>query len=143
MKKLQFGHIFFLTGGVFAFFVTVSSLFDVHLIFPVFAFLAYGTLIGGLLWSVCLAKLRWHYLISSVSLVLLGTMASVDILLSKSEMLVVLNQQFEMLITKEHLDDAVQVLLVLVNIFTGSLAADVMFHGLRLKPVSVDSMDRD
>ncbi|MGF1752525.1 hypothetical protein L4C33_02870 [Vibrio makurazakiensis] len=136
MKNLQFVQVILLTVGMFTIFLMISSSFDVYLVVPIFAFFAYSTLIGGILWAVCLAKHRWHFILSSVCLVLLGTMASLDILLSKEEMLIVLNQQFGEVVTEKHVDDAVQVLLVLVNIFTGSLAADVLFHGLSLNSKS-------
>ena len=103
---------------------------DVYLVFPFFAFFAYSSLIAGLLWALTLAKKRRQFIVTAIGLIFLGTFASVDILLASDDAIEAFMRLPNHNISRDTLRSLTQVLLVLVNIFTGSLAANVLFQGL-------------
>ncbi|NOH78153.1 hypothetical protein F0231_00200 [Vibrio sp. RE86] len=130
MEKFHFKKVFVSTCGLFALFLFAAFQFDVYLVFPFFALFAYSSLIGGLLWALTLASKRGEFVVTAIGLIFLGTFASVDILLATDEAIEHLINLPYVHLSKETLHSLNQVLLVLINIFTGSLAANVLFHGL-------------
>ncbi|MGF1765061.1 hypothetical protein [Aliivibrio kagoshimensis] len=103
---------------------------EVYRFLPFFSFIAYGVLIVGLLSALTNAHYKIHFIVSSVSLILLGTFASIDMLSAKEEVLALWQHNRWLYLDKNSIDDYTQVLIILVNIFTGSLAANTLFHGL-------------
>ena len=130
MKPFHFRQVFSSTALLFVVLFCSAYLLDVYLIFPFFAFFAYSSLIGGLLWALTLAKKRRQFIVTAVGLIFLGTFASVDILLASDEAIENFMRLPNHNIPRDTLRSLTQVLLVLVNIFTGSLAANVLFQGL-------------
>ncbi|MBU2896922.1 hypothetical protein [Vibrio hepatarius] len=130
MERFQFCQVFIFTVLLFVVLFCSAYLFDVYLFFPFFALFAYSSLIGGLLWALTLAKKRSECIATALGLIFLGTFASVDILLASNEAIEMFMRWSNHHFSREILHSLTQVLLVLVNIFTGSLAANVLFHGL-------------
>jgi len=130
MEKFQFRQVFIFTALLFVVLFCSAYLFDVYLFFPFFALFAYSSLIGGLLWALTLAKKRSECITTALGLIFLGTFASVDILLASNEAIEMFMRLSNQHFSRDILHSLTQVLLVLVNIFTGSLAANVLFHGL-------------
>ena len=130
MKTFYFRQIFISTAVLFIILFCSAYLLDVYLVFPFFAFFAYSSLIAGLLWALTLAKKRSQFIVTAIGLIFLGTFASVDILLASDNAIEAFMRLPNHNISRDTLRSLTQVLLVLVNIFTGSLAANVLFQGL-------------
>ncbi|MFL0810461.1 MAG: hypothetical protein K6L76_08610 [Agarilytica sp.] len=122
----------YLLGSWASYFVLVvlSYSLKVYEYFPGSGIIGYGVVIGLLLVALNEAALKWHYLVVGASLVTYGAIASFDIVLSKQELaeLWVLYDWFPL--TMQHVDGYMNVIIILLNIFTGSLAANCLFHGL-------------
>ncbi|CAM3729475.1 hypothetical protein [Vibrio aquimaris] len=130
MKTFHFRQVFISTAVLFIILFCSAYLLDAYLVFPFFAFFAYSSLIAGLLWALTLAKKRRQFIVTAIGLIFLGTFASVDILLASDEAIEAFMRLPNHDISRDTLRNLTQVLLVLVNIFTGSLAANVLFQGL-------------
>ncbi len=101
--------------------------------FPGTGFIGYGLVIALLLAALNAAGKKSHYLLVGASLVVFGAVASFDIVLSKQELaeLWVLWGWFPL--TGQHVEGYMQIIIILLNIFTGSLAANCLFYGLNKK----------
>jgi len=119
--------------GAYVFMATLTYLFKLYEIFPGMGFIGYGIVIGLLLAALNHAARRGDYLLVSASLILFGAIASFDIVVSKQELaeLWVLWGWFPL--TGQHVEGYVQIIIILLNIFTGSLAANCLFYGLNKK----------
>lgn len=120
---------------LFCFLLTLSLSFEFYKKFPVYGFIGYGLVILNLLWALNQAWKPWHYIAVSIFLVMFGTLGSLDIVLSKDEMLKnILALDISWLtaieLTEETLDDYVNVLILLLNVFTSALAGSALFYGL-------------
>ena len=118
--------VWLLFGGLFI----AAFQFGVYQYFPAFSFIAYGVLITGLLWALVRAGTRLHFILCSMSLILLGTFATLDMLSAKQEILALWQQHQWIDLNADNVNDYIQVLIILLNVFTGSLAAGSLFHGL-------------
>ena len=122
---------FFLGSWLFYFFLLpLVSVFKLYEWFPGIAFLGYGMIITLQLTALNFSKRRYDYILLSVSLIFIGAIASLDMILNKQEMaeLWVLWDWFPL--TPAHIEGYMQAMIILLNIFTGSLAAQCLFYGL-------------
>ncbi|WP_258132714.1 hypothetical protein [Aliivibrio sifiae] len=126
-----------IAAGLFVFFFIAAFVFHIYEVFYFFSFLAYGILIFNLLSAIVHADKWFHYVLCSVLLIILGTFASIDVLSAKEELLASWIEIEWLGLTKENIGDYIQVLLILINIFTGSLAANTLFYGLCKKNSTV------
>ena len=118
---------------IFFLLAIISYFFSPYESFPMYGVFGYSMVIGLLLVALNFSERRLHYLLMSFSLILAGAFASFDIILSKDELA---NAWFlwELFpLTDDHVDGYVQVLIILLNIFTGSLAANSLFYALNKK----------
>lgn len=111
----------------------LTSIFSIYEYFPGTGFIGYAAIIYLLLAALNEASKKSHYLAVGGSLVLFGAIASFDIVLSKQELaeLWVLWGWFPL--TGQHVEGYMQIIIILLNIFTGSLAANCLFYGLNKK----------
>lgn len=123
--------------GLFIFFFIASFVFHIYEVFYFFSFLAYGVLIFNLLSAIVYADQWFHYVLCSVLLIILGTFASIDVLSVKEELLDSWIEVKWLGLTMDNIDSYIQILLILINIFTGSLAANTLFYGLCKKNSTV------
>lgn len=130
MAVSRFYRYFF--GSWVSYFVLVALTYKFNLYqhFPGVGFLGYGFVIALLLAALSASLTKVHYLVVGTSLVLFGAIASFDIVVSKQEIaeLWVLWGWFPL--TSQHVDGYMQIIIILLNIFTGSLAANCLFYGL-------------
>ena len=106
--------------GLFIFFFIASFVFHIYEVFYFFSFLAYGVLIFNLLSAIVYADQWFHYVLCSVLLIILGTFASIDVLSAKEELLESWIEVKWLGLTMDNIDSYIQILLILINIFTGS-----------------------
>ena len=132
MVKLSlFTRYFSASWLTFALLLTLSTSFKIYTVFPAFGFLGYSVVIVLLLLGLSKATKQTHYMITSVSLIVLGAFALFDIILSRDELVAIwLDTQFIPL-SEYHIEAYVNAIIMLLNIFTGSLAAACLFHGLK------------
>ncbi|AZL83866.1 MULTISPECIES: hypothetical protein [Aliivibrio] len=123
--------------GLFGFFFIAAFVFHIYEVFYFFSFLAYGVLIFNLLSAIVYADQWFHYVLCSVLLIILGTFASIDVLSARDELLTNWIEAEWLGLTVKNSDDYIQVILILINIFTGSLAANTLFYGLCKKNSTV------
>lgn len=121
--------------GLYLSLTTISLMFDIVRSFPVYGIIGYTLVILLLLAALGNAELRWHYILSGLTLVIAGAVAGVDIVLSRDTIVEGLKQidsEWARAIFNDEqtFADLVNVLVILLNIFTGSLAAGTLFHGL-------------
>lgn len=123
---------FYLIGALvtYGILVLITYLFSPYKYFPGYGFIGYGLVIGLLLVALNYAGQRSHYLCHSLSLIVFGAIASLDMILSKQELaeIWVLWDWFPL--TMDHINGYMQTLIILLNIFTGSVAANSLFYGL-------------
>ncbi|WP_062261885.1 hypothetical protein [Endozoicomonas arenosclerae] len=120
---------------LFVLLLALSLSLEIYKKFPVFGFIGYGIVILNLLWALNQATKPWHYIAVSLFLILFGTLGSLDIVLSKDEMLetlLLLNYEWLNMsgLNPQSLDDYVNVLVLLLNVFTSALAGSALFYGL-------------
>ncbi len=120
--------------ALFACFLILSIYYEVYRFFPAYGFIGYSAIILGILIALYKAWQPWHYVTVSISLIVFGTIASLDLLLSEKELWIVLNSVGETLLgytlMKDELNDYTNVLLILLNVFTSSIAGNALFYGL-------------
>lgn len=114
----------------FIFFAILVYGFKLYVRAPFLGVLGYATMIVFLLLALSESKKRRHYLLVSVSLMLFGAMASFDLVSSKEELTYLWRNWLHDDITPQKVDGFVQSLLILISIFTGSLASGCLFYGL-------------
>ena len=124
-------------GSIFlyVFLTFVSLTFEIYRIFPAYGVLGYTSVIMLLLYAISLAELRRHYIVAGLTLVFAGVLASIDIILSRTIIVEELRQieagwAQQIFEDDDTVNNLVNVLIILLNIFTSSLSADVLFHGL-------------
>lgn len=120
---------------LFCLLLVMSLWLELYEKIPAFGFAGYGIVIINVLWALSHAWKPWHYIVASLFLVLFGTLGSLDIILSKDEMLdnlLVMHQGWvgHTGLRVETLDDYVEVLIILLNVFTSALAGNALFYGL-------------
>ncbi len=127
----------FWLGSVFLFFALgmFSLYFEIYRWFPAFGFIGYSVLLLLLLTTLSKASRRWHYIITSGTLILFGAVVSLDIVISKEAIiadLVALEIEAlqQVLADTGMVDNYVNILVILLNIFTSSVAGDALFYGL-------------
>ena len=118
---------------IFTILQTISYLWQPYHYFPSFGFFGYTITILLALISLNYAYQQWHYVIQSFTLIFFGLIASLDIIWSKQEILDAFTQLGWHSLMKIQIDGYIQVLLVMLNIFTGSFAANGLFYGLNRK----------
>ena len=133
--KQRFMFYWLLGGVLFLFLMMLSFNYQIYEIFPAYGFIGYSLTILMVMLALSKAKQPWHYILVSMSLILFGTAASLDIVLSKQEMMIMLIESDSKLLRRllehhESLDDYVDVLLILLNVFTSAIAGNALFYGL-------------
>ena len=128
---------------LYIFLTTISFTFQIYRIFPAYGLFGYTVVILVLLYSISLAEDRWHYILSGLTLVFAGVLASVDIILSRGIIVEELRQietewARQLFESDDTVNNLVNVLIILLNIFTSSLSADVLFHGLNKRNFQSD-----
>lgn len=113
--------------------VLLTYFFKLYEIFPAVGFLGYALVIGLLLVALYESEKRWHYMVVGGSLVMFGAIASLDIILSKQELAELWFLWGWFPLTGDHVEGYVQIIIILLNIFTGSLAANCLFYALNKK----------
>ena len=121
--------------GTYVFLTTISLIFKPYEVFPAYGIVGYTLVIILLLNAIAHSQQRWHFITSGITLVIAGLVASLDIALSRESIIAELrnlNSEWAREIFSNHDTAAnlVNVLLILLNIFTSSLAAGTLFHGL-------------
>lgn len=121
----------------------ISTQLNLYKQLPVYGFIGYGLVILNILWALSLAQKAWHFIAVSFSLILFGTIGSFDIVMSKQEMLNTLMQLggywfMPANLSAETLDDYVNVLIILLNIFTSALAGNTLFYGVNRHNFQMD-----
>ena len=99
-------------------------------IFPGVAIVGYGVMIASQLVAINFSERRRHYLLLGVSLIVMGAIASLDILLNRIELAELWAASGWLPVTAENVEGYIQILIIILNIFTGSLAAQCLFYGL-------------
>lgn len=129
----MFRRLFIGSWLAYALLAILNYTFKIYEYFPGSGFISYGLIISFLLAALNEATKQRHYLLIGASLVLFGAIASFDIVLSKQELaeLWVLWGWFPL--TGQHVEGYMQIIIILLNIFTGSLAANCLFYGLNKK----------
>ncbi|WP_153767101.1 hypothetical protein [Endozoicomonas sp. OPT23] len=113
----------------------VSLLFQPYQHFPAYGFIGYALSIILLLLALTQSQHQWHYLVVSMTLIIFGAIAGFDIVFSSEEIAhSIENHRFisaiPTKISAKMLDDYINILVLILNIFTGSLAANSLFYGL-------------
>lgn len=121
--------------GLYVVLTSLSLIFEPYRVFPAYGVVGYTAVIFMLLYAISQAEKRWNFILIGLTLVLAGVLASIDIVLSRSDIIQELRNLDSAWAQRLFHDDAtvgnmVNVLVILLNIFTSSLAADVLFHGL-------------
>lgn len=129
-RVTPFYRIFILSWATYFLLMLISQLFHPHRSFPLYGILGYATVICCQLWGFNYARNRLHYILLSASLITSGALASLDMVLSKQELAELWLLWANVPMTPAHIDGYMQTLILLLNIFTGSLAANSLFHGL-------------
>ncbi len=134
-RKQQFTYLCSAACVLFLLLLVASYQLHVYEVFPAYGFIGYSLVIFTILVALKSALLPWHFIAVSVLLILFGTTASFDIVLSKAEMVKNLqHSEFvviqKLLSSQKVLDDYVDVLLILLNVFTSALAGNSLFYGL-------------
>lgn len=129
----MFKLLFLGSWAAYAVLAVVTYSLKLYEYFPGTGFIGYGIIISLLLAALNEATRQSHYLLIGASLVLFGAIASFDIVLSKQELaeLWILWGWFPL--TGQHVEGYMQIVIILLNIFTGSLAANCLFYGLNKK----------
>ena len=122
----------FFLGSWITYFVLLMVVrhFELYKWFPGIAFLGYGVVIGLQLLAINYSEKRYDYILLSFSLIIIGAIASLDIILHKQQMAELWRIWGWFPLSHEHIDGYMQTLIVLLNIFTGSVAAQCLFYGL-------------
>lgn len=112
--------------------------FQLYATVPFLGVLGYATMIIFLLVALSTAEKRRHYLFVSSSLMIFGAIASFDLMSSKSELTELWQDWLGTAITEETASGFSQSLLILISIFTGSLASATLFYGLNKRNFRTD-----
>ena len=120
---------------LFLFLGFISLVFQPYQYFPAYGFIGYALSITLLLLALTQSEHRWHYIAVSMTLIIFGAIAGFDIAYSSDEIVQSLESHhfISLLPTKisaKMLDDYINILVLILNIFTGSLAANSLFYGL-------------
>ena len=107
----------------------IVNAFKIYEHIPAIALIGYGTMIILNLLSINECAKRYDYILLSISLIAIGAIASIDMIINKQEMISIWVEQWPTL-TSELAEDYMQILIILLNIFTGSLASQCLFQGL-------------
>jgi len=129
----MFRRYFISSWASYAVLATLTYVFKLYEYFPGTGFLGYGLVITLLLFALYESTRSFHYLLVGASLVLFGAIASLDIILSEHELAAIWFLWDWFPLSGEHVKAYVQIMIILLNIFTGSLAANCLFHGLNKK----------
>ena len=123
---------YFFLGSWLAYFVLLPtvSYFKLYEWFPGTAFFAYGFIIALQLTAINFSEKRYDYILLSASLILIGAIASLDMVLNRQQMAEIWVLWGWFPLTPAHIEGYMQVLIILLNIFTGSVAAQCLFYGL-------------
>ncbi|WP_211830881.1 hypothetical protein [Kistimonas asteriae] len=117
---------------------TVSLSLDIYRWFPAFGFMGYSAVLVLLLSAMANAWGKWHYIAVSITLILFGTIASLDIVMSKEAIVadlavIEMSGLQRLLADPAMIDDYVNILVILLNIFTSSVAGNALFYGLNTR----------
>ncbi len=114
---------------------SVSLLYQPYQDYPAYGFIGYALSITLVMLALTQSEHRWHYIAVSMTLITFGAIAGFDIVFSSEEIAHSLEgHRFITIlpakISAEMLDDYINILVLILNIFTGSLAANSLFYGL-------------
>ena len=137
-QRQQF--IFYWSLGILLFssLFSLSFYFDIYEVFPAYGFIGYSVVIFIVMVALSKSWQPWHFVLVSISLILLGISASLDIVLSKDDMIAQFNSSVMGQLSRsgEHWDDYVDVLLIVLNVFTSAIAGNALFYGLNKRNFS-------
>ncbi|MFK0572756.1 hypothetical protein [Endozoicomonas sp.] len=129
--------LFLWLSSVLLFFIlgVLSLQFEIYRWFPAFGFIGYTTLLLLLLTTMSKASQKGHYITISGTLIFFGAFVSLDIVISKEAIiadLVALEMEGlrTVLSNPVMIDNYVNILVILLNIFTSSVAGNALFYGL-------------
>jgi len=141
MRSLRNFWLFFIGSWIVYFFLLpLVSALKIYEIFPAIGFIGYGLMILLNLIAISECQKRYDYILVSISLIAIGAVASTDMIINKSTMISIWVEQWPSL-TTELASDYVQILIILLNIFTGSIAAQGLFHGLNKRAFNKNYCD--
>lgn len=123
---------YFFLGSWLVYFILLPIVngFSLYEWFPGIAFIGYSIVIVLQLAAINFGDKRHQFIVLSASLILIGAVASLDMIINKQQMAALWGVWGWFPLTPEHIDGYMQVLIVLLNIFTGSVAAQCLFYGL-------------
>lgn len=114
--------------------------FKIYEVFAAIGVLGYGAMILLNLIAINFCEKRLDYILTSISLIAIGAVAATDMIINKYSMIQIWMEQVPSL-TEELATDYLQILIILLNIFTGSIAAQSLFHGLNKRTFFHDYSD--
>lgn len=123
----------FLSAWLFYFILLpLVSIYKFYEVFPAVAFIGYTIIIALNLMAIAYSNKRLHFILLSFSLMIIGAIASLDMILHKEQMAEFWKfwNAWGIELTEQSVTTYVQVLIILLNIFTGSIAAQCLFNGL-------------
>ena len=137
MALVKNSFLWFWLGSIGTYLVlsTLSLVFKPYEVFPAYGLVGYTIVILLLLSAIGHSRQRWDFILSGLTLVIAGVVASMDIALSRDSIIEGLKSLDSEWARELFSNDAtnanlVNILLILLNIFTSSLAANVLFYGL-------------
>ncbi len=128
--KLKFVHYFVTSWTTYLILQLFTLFLNLYQYFPPFGFVGYAAIITLLLFSLAHSTKQKHYILVSASLIIIGAIASFDMILSRDELAAIWVQWEILPLTHYHVESYMDVLIILLNIFTGSIAANSLFFGL-------------
>lgn len=141
MHPLRHFWTFFISSWIIYFFLLpLVNIFKIYEHFPIISVLGYGLIILLNLIAINECQKRYDYILVSLNLIAIGMIASTDMIFNKSSMISIWVNQWPSL-TAELAADYIQVLIILLNIFTGSIAAQCLFHGLNKRAFKQNHYD--
>ncbi|WP_299734863.1 hypothetical protein [uncultured Endozoicomonas sp.] len=117
---------------------SLSLSFEIYQRFPAIGFIGYPVLLLLLLTALSKAQEKWHYITIGATLIIFGAIASLDIVLSRESIIQALLEMDsavvqELLPNPERSESYVNVLVILLNVFTSSVAGNALFYGLNAR----------
>ena len=128
--NFSFIHYFIASWATYFFLLTLTYLFSIYVHFPPFGFIGYTMVITLMLFALAYSTKQKHYILVSTSLIVVGAIASFDMILSRDELAAIWVKWDILPLTHYHIESYMDVLIILLNIFTGSIAANSLFFGL-------------
>ncbi len=125
----SFWHYFIGSWIIFIVLLPIVNIFKIYEVIPAIGVIGYGAMILLNLIAITHAVYRYDYILLSIALIAIGLIASVDIISNKQQMIAIWTAQSNNL-TLGTAEDYVQVIIILLNIFTSGTASQCLFYGL-------------